>query len=132
MPVTRQEVLDAGYNGRYHEEHKPAGKIYEWRANGRCQTWKTMPNRFSQPVKYGIRSYGYITQDNMNNFHLASKCPTRHVRVELPEGNGNWFGIVTGEDADRKLTLVQVTTRGKSPYRVGSDVWIKTEDVKDI
>ena len=34
------------------------------RANGKCQTWKTRPNDFKLPVKYGLYQYFYITPEN--------------------------------------------------------------------
>ena len=34
------------------------------RVNGKCKTWKTRPNEFRLPVKYGLRDCFYITQNN--------------------------------------------------------------------
>ena len=38
------------------------------RSNGKCQVWKTRPNEFKLPVKYGLYQYFYITQDNANEW----------------------------------------------------------------
>lgn len=43
---------------------KPA----RWRANGKCKTWKRNPERFQLPIKYGLYSYGYITEENAHLF----------------------------------------------------------------
>lgn len=53
-----------------------------WRVNGRAQTWKRDPARFSVPLKYGFNGpYTYLTQDNAEDFHLASECkPVIHKR----------------------------------------------------
>jgi hypothetical protein len=34
------------------------------RVNGKCKTWKTRPNEFSLPVKYGLKECFYITEVN--------------------------------------------------------------------
>jgi hypothetical protein len=46
-----------------------------WRVNGKCKVWKTRPAEFSLPVKFGLRDFGYITDRNAAEFHLASECP---------------------------------------------------------
>ena len=46
----------------------PLSKTIAWRANGKCQTWKTRPEDFKLPVKHGLYTYGYITQDNAHLF----------------------------------------------------------------
>ena len=40
------------------------------RRNGKTQTWKTRPNEFKVPVKYGLYEYAYITQDNCNEWQI--------------------------------------------------------------
>ena len=46
---------------------KPAN----WRANGKCQTWKTRPDEFKLPIKHGLYDYGYITHENAHLFEVA-------------------------------------------------------------
>ncbi len=41
-----------------------------WSRNGKTQTWKTRPDAFKIPVKHGLYSYGYITQDNCHLFDI--------------------------------------------------------------
>lgn len=126
--ITKRDAMTAS---EFHEEHEPAGKIYTWHRNGACKTWKTRPEEFRLPVKYGLRSYDYITETNASRFHVAEECPTRHVRVTMPDGAGEWYGIVIEElTADRAgygITRVQVTTRGASKHRVGSSVDVATK-----
>lgn len=69
--ITRDDALTAD---RFHEEHEPGGKIYEWCRNGRTQTWRTRPDNFRIPVKYGLRSYGQITESEAHLFHRADQC----------------------------------------------------------
>ena len=57
----------------------PRGGIREFithvRVSGRCQTWKTRPDEFRVPVKYGLYASGEVTNRNGANYHLASACP---------------------------------------------------------
>lgn len=41
-----------------------------WRANGKCKVWKRDKNRFQLPIKHGLYSYGYLTNDNAHLFML--------------------------------------------------------------
>ncbi len=50
-------------------------RIVRVRPSGRCQTWKTRPNEFRLPVKYGLYESSAITHDNADQFHLANDCP---------------------------------------------------------
>lgn len=47
----------------------------EWRRNGANKTWKSQPERFRIPVKWGMRGYDEINQFNVDRFHAASDCP---------------------------------------------------------
>ena len=133
--ITMHDALTAG---EFHEDHEPAGKVFTWRRNGGTQTWKTRPAEFRIPVKYGLRSYGQITHADAHRFHRADQCPTRHVRVTMPDGAGEWFGIVVMEHRNTPdgplngIVRVQVTTRGASRYRVGSQVDVGSVTVSDL
>lgn len=45
------------------------------RRNGQTQTWKTMPERFRVPVKYGLYQYGEIASWNADAFNVPAACP---------------------------------------------------------
>ena len=61
--MTYEEALTA--RRFYHKTAKKAsGDPQECRRNGKTKTWKTRPGVFSIPVKQGLYSYGYITNDN--------------------------------------------------------------------
>ena len=46
-----------------------------WRANGACKTWKTRPDEFSLPLKYGMYGpFGYLTPANAAEFHRPEDC----------------------------------------------------------
>ena len=40
--------------------------VMHWRRNGKTKLWKTRPNEFKIPVKYGMYDYGYITHEMIN------------------------------------------------------------------
>lgn len=72
--ITRTDALTAD---RFHEEgaRRKDGTCYVWRRNGQTQTWKTRPDEFRVPVKYGLRSYDQITHYNAGSFHTEAACP---------------------------------------------------------
>lgn len=45
------------------------------RRNGQTQLWKTRPDDFRIPVKYGLRDCGAITSSNAILFHTPTDCP---------------------------------------------------------
>ena len=44
------------------------GSMLRCRINGKCQTWKTRPDDFRLPVKYGLKQCFYITPDNAKDW----------------------------------------------------------------
>lgn len=53
------------------------GKCLRFRRNGETKTWKQDANRFRIPIKYGLRTYGAITEENEHNFHNIADCPNK-------------------------------------------------------
>jgi hypothetical protein len=77
MPVTKTQALRAD---RFHYE--PActpARTERWRRNGATKLWKTRPDEFRIPVKYGLRDYSYITELNGHKFHTEADCPHGHI-----------------------------------------------------
>ena len=92
--MTRAQAIEAG--GKYHSELHygecktvvgPRGgekhKIEIWRVNGACKLWKTRPERFMLPIKWGFKGpYSYVTENNAALFHLADEWrPVRLVKA---------------------------------------------------
>jgi hypothetical protein len=51
----------------YHIEDKNAdGSARRWRVAGKVKTWKRNPEKVKVPVKRGLRSYDYLTEDTLN------------------------------------------------------------------
>ena len=46
-----------------------------WRRNGRTQLWKTRPDEFRVPVKYGLYNYSSATTGNAEAWHTREDCP---------------------------------------------------------
>jgi len=68
----------------HHIEYKNAdGSPVRLRVTGKVKTWKSNPNRIVVPLKYGYKSYGYLSNEDClyagNNFDLTFKD------VVLPE-----------------------------------------------
>lgn len=89
--ITKEQALTAEY---FHENHSavikvgPRGglvypKVYNWHRNGKTKTWKTQPDRFEVPIKYGMRSYGHLTNNDAHMFHTAENCPKMIKETDL-------------------------------------------------
>lgn len=71
--VTKEQAIEGG---RFHRGNNCTPKRQEnWRSNGKCKTWKTRPDEFRLPIKFGMYGYGYLTQDNAHEFHCEDDCP---------------------------------------------------------
>lgn len=82
--VTREQAISADWRSEFHYGEctrtvGPRGGIRESiarvRVNGRCQTWKTRPEAFRLPVKYGFRECSAIEPHNAHLYHPAGECP---------------------------------------------------------
>lgn len=40
------------------------------RVNGQCKTWSTRPESFRLPVKHGLKTCFYITEENAHEWRL--------------------------------------------------------------
>lgn len=73
--VTKEDCIKGGV---FHHGDCTPKKAYRWRSNGACKTWVTRPDEFRLPIKFGLRSYDYITERNASMFHRAEDCPHGH------------------------------------------------------
>ena len=71
--VSRDNVETLGYRDiQYHVTLKNAdGTPLRCRVNGKVKLWKTRPNEFRLPVKYGLRECFYITEANGNEWYVT-------------------------------------------------------------
>jgi len=85
--MTKQQAMACHYRQELHFTGRhpctrtvgPRGGVKQdvtvVRVSGRCQTWKTRPEEFRLPVKYGPYENGAVTQNNCGYFHLPEECP---------------------------------------------------------
>ena len=52
-----------------------SGRVERWRRNGVTQTWKTRPDEFRTPIKFGLYAYSQLTHHNAADFHTEDDCP---------------------------------------------------------
>jgi hypothetical protein len=82
------------------------------RANGKCITWKTRPEEFRLPVKYGLSGYGYITERNAGEWCLTAGEALGQVSLEVVLST---VGMI-------KSGAVQQSTLMADPYQYGIDI----------
>ena len=69
--ITKEQALEL-YHGQvlYHVSNRNAdGTPQRWRVNGKVKTWKTRPDHFRVPLKYGLYGYDYL--DHTDNHLLC-------------------------------------------------------------
>jgi hypothetical protein len=68
--VTKLVCMSAHYGQEFYSrtERYTTGQPKRVRVSGKCKTWKTRPNEFKLPVKYGLYQNLYITQANAREF----------------------------------------------------------------
>ena len=68
LTLARAKKLNYGdiiyEKGKYNTD----GTHRRCRVSGKVKTWKRNKNRVKIPIKHGLDSYGYVTEDNINLF----------------------------------------------------------------
>lgn len=76
--ITKSQAMWCGTF--YHRTERNAdGTAVRCRANGKCQTWKTRPDDFRLPVKYGLKFCFYITPVNAADWLTYDPTSTADV-----------------------------------------------------
>ena len=70
--ITRDVAVALDYRRElHHVSLKNAdGSPVRCRVNGKCKTWKTRPDDFRLPVKYGLKECFYIDNRNAHEWVL--------------------------------------------------------------
>ena len=75
--ITKEQAVALGIGtlrATIYSMHESYSNHPQWpkvvRPSGRCKTWKTRPNEFRLPVKYGFYQSMYITERNAEDFTL--------------------------------------------------------------
>jgi len=70
MATTVTKENQEGVREFYHISKTNSTGRLKVRRNGETKVWKTRPLEFKIPVKYGLYEFGYITQDNCNDWTI--------------------------------------------------------------
>ena len=71
----------------YHTLAKNAdGSAQRWRVNGKPKVWKTRPDEVKVPIKHGLRTFGYLTELDLDSVSLTEKVT--HEITYVSEGDG--------------------------------------------
>jgi hypothetical protein len=62
--ITKNDAIKAGYRDEFHHVSltNADGTPVRCRVNGKCKVWKRDPQRFSLPVKYGMKQCFYLDE----------------------------------------------------------------------
>jgi len=73
--IARDQALGLSYGQElYHISNRNAdGSPQRWRVNGKVKTWKRSPERFKVPIKHGLWSYDYLTEDTADLLCLTEE-----------------------------------------------------------
>lgn len=68
--VTKGQAMEARNATMFlSKEYQNAdGTPARYKRTGKTKEWKRQPERFSVPVKRGLKEYGYITEENVHRF----------------------------------------------------------------
>lgn len=71
--ITKAIALAAQYRDEFHHTtlKNADGTAVRCRVNGACKVWKTRPNEFRLPVKYGLKYCFYIDDGNCGEWVAA-------------------------------------------------------------
>lgn len=90
----------------YHATAKNADKTpLRCRLNGKMQTWKTRPDEFRQPAKYGLKQCFDITQHNLHEW--VANAVTAHVLGVIAEMRQR--GAFVASKCEYAVTMVMRT-----------------------
>jgi hypothetical protein len=57
----------------HHVLYKNAdGTPVRWKVNGKVKTWKTHPERVRVPLKYGLKTGAYLTEDILDQLEFPT------------------------------------------------------------
>ena len=71
--ITLRQAKDLRSGDMLHStsEVNSDGSARRWKVNGMPKTWIRKPGNVSVPVKHGLYTYGYVTQNDLNEVTLG-------------------------------------------------------------
>ncbi len=65
----------------YHVNNRNAdGTPQRWRVNGKVKTWKRSPERVQVPIKHGLKSFDYLTENELELVSLSEEKAMKGAR----------------------------------------------------
>lgn len=130
--ITKAEAVNSG-NTHFHHitDTQDRGRAcYRVRRNGATQTWKTRPDEWRIPVKWGNYRYGQIWYFDAADWNIADSSDTcercRPVKVNGP--NGTFHAVVIG-DHGNGITRVRVV-HPLTVHRINAEVDVGTSTIE--
>ena len=71
MKLSEAKKLQIGNVVYQVDAHNADGSARRWRVNGQVKTWKRNPERVKIPIKHGMFSHDYITENNLEAVELS-------------------------------------------------------------
>ncbi len=75
-----EQAKQLSYHQVLHFQEVPSfqvSKCKRWRVNGKIKLWKRSPERIQIPLIHGLQRHGYLTEKNVELFHLEISCGTQ-------------------------------------------------------
>ena len=78
--ITKKQAVTACYRQifHHHTEKNADGTPIRCRVSGECKIWKTRPDDFRLPVKYGLYDCFYITPSNAKDWNAHDSNSTKN------------------------------------------------------
>jgi len=74
MTLNQAKLLNHGAVIHHNDYKNRDGSCQRWRVNGKVKTWKRDSSRVEVPIKYGLKIQSYLTELNVDEFHLGADC----------------------------------------------------------
>jgi len=68
LTLARSKKLNYGDIIYQKDKYNADGTRRKWRVSGKVKTWKRDKDRVKIPIKYGLYSNDYVTENNINLF----------------------------------------------------------------
>ena len=65
------------------------GTPRRWRVNGKVKTWKLSPERVRVPLKHGMFTHDYLTEENMHMFETSERTAVSKIALARKTGGRN-------------------------------------------
>lgn len=82
--ITKEQALTLQYGTVLHENgckrivgprNGITTTVHQWRVSGQPVTYRTRPDNWYVPIKFGLRQSSKISVLTQNILHLADECP---------------------------------------------------------